>query len=107
NGSTVPLPYGLDPARTPVAGSYVPGPQQQSKLYSAWYRLPKADNAHPLVVITASGTISGNSVLNGHATGQTVELEYARSEADGVLTPAGRLVPDDIGPAPSWRNLRF
>ena len=23
NGSTVPLPYGLDPARVPVAGSYV------------------------------------------------------------------------------------
>ena len=32
NGSTVPLPYGLDPARVPVAGTYLDGPQQQSTL---------------------------------------------------------------------------
>jgi len=43
NGSTVPLPYGLDPARTPLAGSYVEGPQQQSRLTSAWYELPPPD----------------------------------------------------------------
>ena len=66
NGSTVPLPYGLDPARVPVAGTYVDGPQQQSTLASAWYELPTPDDAHPLVVITAAGTIAGNSVLNGH-----------------------------------------
>jgi arabinosyltransferase B len=59
------------------------------------------------VVITAAGTIAGNSVLNGHTEGQTVELEYARRGPDGDLVPAGRLVPDDLGPAPSWRNLRF
>ena len=40
NGSTVPLPYGLDPARVPLAGSYTTGPQQQSRLTSAWYQLP-------------------------------------------------------------------
>ena len=40
NGSTVPLPYGLDPAKVPLAGSYVQGPQQQSRLTSAWYQLP-------------------------------------------------------------------
>src|SRR6516165_10313871 len=40
NGSTVPLPYGLDPAHTPLAASYVEGPQQQSRLTSAWYELP-------------------------------------------------------------------
>jgi arabinosyltransferase B len=107
NGSTVPLPYGLDPARVPVAGTYVDGPQQQSTLTSAWYELPKADDAHPLVVITAAGTIAGNSVLNNHTDGQTVELEYARRSPDGTPAPAGRLVPDDIATAPSWRNLRF
>jgi arabinosyltransferase B len=107
NGSTVPLPYGLDPARVPVVGSYTAGLQQQSQLTSAWYSLPPADKAHSLIVVTAAGTISGNSVAHGHTDGQRVELEYARLGADGTPTPAGRLVPDDIGPAPSWRNLRF
>jgi arabinosyltransferase B len=107
NGSTVPLPYDLDPARVPVAGSFVEGAQQQSRLTSAWYELPPADDGHPLVVVTAAGTIAGNSVLNAHSDGQTVELEYARRGPDGALVPAGRLVPDDLGPTPSWRNLRF
>jgi arabinosyltransferase B len=107
NGSTVPLPYGLDPARTPLAGSYVEGPQQQSRLTSAWYELGPPDNGHPLVVITAAGTISGNSVFNGYTRGQTVELEFARRGPDGALVPGGRLVPYDLGPIPSWRNLRF
>src|ERR1700761_4408488 len=49
NGSTVPLPYGLDPQRVPVLGSYTTGAQQQSKLASAWYKLPPADDGHPLV----------------------------------------------------------
>ena len=107
NGSTVPLPYGLDPARVPLAGSYAEGPQQQSRLTSAWYQLPNADDAHPLVVVTAAGTITGDSVFNGRTEGQTVELEYARPGPDGAPVPAGRLVPNDLGPQPSWRNLRF
>jgi arabinosyltransferase B len=107
NGSTIPLPYGLDPARVPVAGSYVEGPQQQATLHSAWYRLPAADDAHPLLVVTAAGTISGNSTLNGHTEAQAVELEYARTGPDGVPAPAGRLAPYDLGPTPSWRNLRY
>ncbi|WP_102145889.1 arabinosyltransferase domain-containing protein [Mycobacterium hubeiense] len=107
NGSTVPLPYGLDPARVPLAGSYIEGPQQQSRLTSAWYELPAPDDAHPLVVVTAAGTITGYSVFNGRTEGQTVELEYARRGPDGALQPGGRLVPYDLGPIPSWRNLRF
>lgn len=107
NGSTVPLPYGLDPARVPVAGTYSTGAQQESKLASAWYDLPAADDAHPLVVITAAGTISGISVANGLDSEQTVELEYARRGPDGALTPAGRVKPYDVGPTPSWRNLRY
>jgi arabinosyltransferase B len=107
NGSTVPLPYALDPARVPLAGSYIEGPQQQSRLTSAWYRLAKPDDAHPLVVVTAAGTITGDSVFNGRSDGQKVELEYARPGPAGTPVPAGRLVPYDIGPIPSWRNLRF
>ncbi|MGV0743177.1 arabinosyltransferase domain-containing protein [Mycolicibacterium sp. XJ870] len=107
NGSTVPLPYGLDPARVPIAGTYSLEAQQESKLASAWYELPAADDAHPLVVITAAGTITGTSVAEGLTTGQTVELEYARRGPDGAPVPAGRVKPYDVGPTPSWRNLRY
>ena len=107
NGSTVPLPYKLDPSRVPVAGSYSGTNQQESRLTSAWYQLPPSDDGHPLVVVTAAGTIAGNSVLNAHTDGQTVELEYGRPGPDGRPVPAGRVEPYDIGPAPSWRNLRY
>lgn len=109
NGSTAPLPYGLDPARVPMAGSYTTGAQQQSRLTSAWYQLPKLDDGHPLVVVTAAGTIAGNSILHGHTNGQTVELEFGRPGPGGAVQPAGRLVPYDLyGEQPKvWRNLRF
>ncbi|OBJ58995.1 arabinosyltransferase EmbB [Mycobacterium sp. 1423905.2] len=109
NGSTVPLPYQLDPARVPLAGTYTTGAQQQSRLASAWYQLPRADDGHPLVVITAAGKITGNSVLHHYTAGQTVELEYAKPGPGGALVPAGRMVPDDLyGEQPkAWRNLRF
>ena len=109
NGSVVPLPYGLDPDRVPLAGSYTTGAQQQSRLTSAWYQLPKPDGGHPLVVVTAAGKIAGNSVLHGHTSGQTVVLEYGRPGPGGDLVPAGRLVPYDLnGEQPkAWRNLRF
>lgn len=109
NGSTVPLPYQLDPARVPLAGTYATGAQQQSRLASAWYLLPKADDGHPLVVITAAGKIAGNSVLHHYTAGQTVVLEYGKPGPAGDLVPGGRLVPDDLyGEQPkAWRNLRF
>jgi arabinosyltransferase B len=109
NGSTVPLPYGLDPARVPLAGTYTAGAQQQSRLASAWYQLPNADDGHPLVVVTAAGKIAGYSVLHGYTAGQTVVLEYGKPGPDGVMLPTGRVVPDDLyGEQPkAWRNLRY
>jgi arabinosyltransferase B len=108
NGSTVPLPYGLDPNRVPVAGTYLVGlGQQQSRLTSAWYLLPPPDAAHPLVVVTAAGSVTGNSVFNGHTEGQKVELEWGRTGPDGSFVPGGRVSPYDLGPIPSWRNLRY
>lgn len=109
NGSTVPLPYGLDPQRVPLAGSYTTGAQQESRLTSAWYRLPQPDDGHPLVVVTAAGKIDGNSVLHHHTSGQKVVLEYGRPGPAGNVIPAGRLVPYDLnGEQPkAWRNLRF
>lgn len=107
NGSTLPLPYGLNPATTPVAGTYTTGAQQQSTLASAWYQLPTPDDAHPLVVVTAAGTITGNSLFNGRTEGQTVQLEWATTGPDGAPVPGDRVEPYDLGPIPSWRNLRF
>ncbi|MUM18000.1 MULTISPECIES: arabinosyltransferase domain-containing protein [unclassified Mycobacteroides] len=106
NGSTVRLPYGLDPTRVPIVGSYRVGPQQQAKVTSDWYQLPARDAAHPLVVVTAAGTIAAKNV-RGETSGQTLQLEYGTPGPNGAFTPAGRLTPYDLGPAPSWRNLRF
>lgn len=107
NGSRVPLPYGLNPAQVPVVGTFSTVAQQESRLASAWYELPAADDAHPLVTITAAGTIAGVSVAKAQTSGQTVELEYARPGPDGAPVPAGRVTPFDVGPTPSWRNLRY
>ncbi|HEX7323500.1 MAG TPA: arabinosyltransferase domain-containing protein, partial [Mycobacterium sp.] len=109
NGSTVPLPYQLDPARVPLAGTYTSDVQQQSKLTSAWYQLPPPDAAHPLVVVTAAGTVAGYSVIKGYTSGQSVELEYGLPGPDGAPVPGGRLVPYDLfGEWPKmWRNLRY
>jgi arabinosyltransferase B len=46
-------------------------------------------------------------VLNGRTEGQTVALEYGKAGPEGVTVPRGRLIPYDLGPTPSWRNLRF
>src|SRR6202034_2457218 len=109
NGSTVPLPYGLDPQRVPLAGSYTTGAQQQSRLTSAWYQLPKADAGHPLVVVTAAGTIAGDSILHHHTNGQTVVLEFGKPGPGGSVLAAGRLTPYDLYGEQRrvWRNLRF
>ncbi|MEY8013721.1 arabinosyltransferase domain-containing protein [Mycobacterium servetii] len=109
NGSMLPLPYGLDPDRVPLAGSYTTGAQRQSRLTSAWYRLPRPDDGHPLVVVTAAGRITGTSILHGYTAGQTVVLEYGSPGSGGEPVAAGRLTPYDLyGEQPKvWRNLRF
>ena len=84
--------------RVPLAASFTDGPQQQATLESAWYQLPPADDGHPLVVVTAAGTIAGNSVANNHTDGQAVELRVRPGGARGAPIPAGRLVPYDLGP---------
>jgi len=100
NGSKARLPYGLDPDRTPVLGSWRSGAQQQAQLRSAWYRLPSrggADNrVGPLLVISAAGRFPAGAVA--------VQWATDRQVADGEV--GGSLDLADIGPPPSWRNLR-
>ncbi|MFC4124114.1 arabinosyltransferase domain-containing protein [Nocardia rhizosphaerae] len=110
NGSTVALPFGLDPARTPVLGSYQTGVQQQAKLTSQWYRADldgvREDPAYQALVITAAGRIRYVDNDGVAHYGQELRLEYGVRDVDGAVTTTGSLVPLDIGPSPSWRNLR-
>ncbi|MGF0225850.1 arabinosyltransferase domain-containing protein [Dietzia natronolimnaea] len=102
NGSTVALPFGLDPETTPVLGSYRRGPQVAAELTSAWYELPARRPNSPLLVMAAAGRIG-----NGDLT-----IEYGRPGRVGAAGPTdfevmGSTTPVDIGPAPAWRNLRI
>ena len=100
NGSKVTLPYGLDPATTPVLGSWRSGVQQPARLRSAWYRLPPREtvsgDSAPLLVVSAAGRFDQDEVTVQWAT----DKQAAEGKAGGSLGFA------DIGPAPSWRNLR-
>nr|WP_197039669.1 arabinosyltransferase domain-containing protein [Nocardia carnea] len=111
NGSTVTLPFGLDPARTPVLGSYQDGDQQQAQLTSQWYRLDlthemRADPAYRVLAITAAGRIKSIDADGVLTYGQELTVEYGTRAADGTMQVLGSVTPLDIGPNPSWRNLR-
>jgi arabinosyltransferase C len=96
NGSRARLPYGLDPARTPVLGSWRAGIKQPAALRSAWYRLPASqqerDEAGPLLVVSAAGRFEPH------------ELTVQWAGPDGQV--AGGMGFADVGAAPAWRNLR-
>jgi arabinosyltransferase C len=92
NGSKARLPYGLDPARTPVMGSWRGGTQQPATLRSAWYRLPPRDQAGPLLVVSAAGRFDPGEV----------SVQWANDKGE----PAGGVGFADVGAAPAWRNLR-
>ncbi|QIS10962.1 arabinosyltransferase domain-containing protein [Nocardia arthritidis] len=108
NGSTVSLPFGLDPATTPVLGSYHDGDQTPASLISDWYRLPNEVNGSrgQIVAIAVAGRIHSVDAEGVVHQGQNLELEYGRSQPNGEVTALGRTVPIDIGPSPMWRNLR-
>lgn len=95
NGSHAALPFGLDPARVPVLGSYQTGTQFNAETTTDWYRLPARTGENPLVTIAVAGSFAPDAV----------RVEYATGAGDPV-GPAGSVLPVDIGPAPSWRNLR-
>ncbi|WP_067696772.1 arabinosyltransferase domain-containing protein [Nocardia jejuensis] len=111
NGSTVALPFGLDPAATPILGSYSSGEQKVSTLTTEWYRFDSAvrtDSAYKVLVVTAAGRIRSFTKDGVETYGQDLFLEYGTRDADGKVADdsVGRIRPIDIGPNPSWRNLR-
>ncbi|WP_430335566.1 arabinosyltransferase domain-containing protein [Rhodococcus sp. ACT016] len=109
NGSTVALPYGLDPATTPVLGSYSRGEQLPAKLVSGWYGLPAIGDdgtRGDIVSIAVAGRIRTVDPDGIVTPGQHLDVEYGTRHPDGSVTVLGRAAPLDIGPAPSWRNLR-
>jgi arabinosyltransferase A len=107
NGSRVFLPYGLDPARTPVMGSYGEN-TQAAKATSAWYQLPPRTPDRPLVSVVAAGAIWSYDEEHNFNYGQSLKLEWGVSRPDGSFQALGQVQPIDTVPGQkAWRNLRF
>ncbi|WP_336085972.1 arabinosyltransferase domain-containing protein [Nocardia sp. SSK8] len=99
------LPFGLDPASTPVLGSYRAGDQEPAALTTGWFRLPEGPRG-PLLAIAVAGRIRSVDADGIVHPGQDLAVEYGTAGAGAEVTVAGRVDPIDIGPAPTWRNLR-
>ena len=97
NGSRAQLPYNLDPARTPVLGSWRSGIQVPARLRSGWYRLPARDQAGPLLVVSAAGRFDPREV----------QLQWATDDEAASGHPGGSFQFADVGASPAWRNLRL
>lgn len=106
NGSHAALPFGLDPARTPVMGSYGEN-SLAATATSAWYQLPPRSPDRPIVVVTAAGAIWSYKEDGTFTYGQQLKLQWGVSRPDGTTQPLAQVYPIDIGPEPAWRNLRF
>jgi arabinosyltransferase A len=106
NGSHAALPFGLDPARTPVMGSYGEN-SLAATATSAWYQLPPRTGDRPLVVVSAAGAIWSYNEDGTFSYGQSLKLQWGVARPDGTTQPLTEVQPIDIGPWPAWRNLRF
>ncbi|WP_144206939.1 arabinosyltransferase domain-containing protein [Mycobacterium tilburgii] len=106
NNSNVALPFGLDPARTPVMGSYGEN-SVAATATSAWYQLPPRTAERPLVVVSAAGAIWSYKEDGTFTYGQSLKLQWGVTRPDGTTQPLNAVQPIDIGPEPAWRNLRF
>lgn len=106
NGSSVKLPFGLDPQRVPVLGSFG-APAGTGRLTSDWYQLPERSDDRPLITLSAAGAVESIDELAVRHPGQQLRLEAGRVQPDGTVATVASLTPYDAGGAPQWRNLRF
>ncbi len=106
NGSHAALPFGLDPARTPVMGSYGEN-SLAATATSSWYQLPPRTPDRPVVVVSATGAIWSYKEDGTFTYGQQLKLQWGVARPDGTTQPLAEVQPIDIGPEPAWRNLRF
>jgi arabinosyltransferase A len=106
NGSRVFLPFGLDPARTPVMGSYGEN-TAAAKATSAWYQLPPRTPDRPLVTVAAAGAIWYYEEDGSFNYGQSLKLQWGSHRPDGSYQALGEVQPIDIVTQKAWRNLRF
>jgi arabinosyltransferase A len=102
------LPFGLDPARTPVMGSYKEN-SVAAHAESAWYQLPPRTADRPLVVIAAAGAIWSYKEDGSFRYGQSLKMQWGVHRPDGSYQPLNQIQPIDTGLAPqrAWRNLRI
>ncbi len=108
NGSNVFLPFGLDPKRTPVMGSYDEN-TVAAKVTSAWYQLPPRTADRSVVTVAAAGAIWFYEEDGSFNYGQSLKLQWGERRPDGSFAPLNSVQPIDVGPGPqkAWRNLRF
>jgi len=106
NGSRVYLPFGLDPKRTPVMGSYGEN-ALAAKATSAWYQLPPRTPDRPLVSVAAAGAIWYYNEDGSFNYGQSLKLQWGVHRPDGSYQALGEVQPIDIFQQKAWRNLRF
>lgn len=108
NGSSVALPFGLNPRATPVLGSL--GSNGPASITTDWYRLPAADSTGHrgnLVAIAVAGRVRSIDRDGITTYGQDLQVEVGSTTPIGNVVARGKVAPIDIGPAPSWRNLRI
>jgi arabinosyltransferase A len=106
NGSRVFLPFGLDPDRTPVMGSFDEN-TVAAEATSVWYQLPPRTPDRPLVTVAAAGAIWYYEEDGSFNYGQSLKLQWGVHRADGSYEALSEVQPIDIFPQKAWRNLRF
>ena len=106
NGSRVFLPFGLDPNRTPVMGSFDEN-TVAAKATSAWYQLPPRTADRPLVTVAAAGAIWYYDEEGAFNYGQSLKLQWGVRRPDGSFQALNEVQPIDIIAQKAWRNLRF
>ncbi|MFE6864361.1 arabinosyltransferase domain-containing protein [Nocardia sp. NPDC057668] len=103
--TTAALPFGLNPATTPVLGTF--GTEEATaSLTTGWYRLPAVADRTGLIALSAAGRIRSFDKDGVATAGQSVEIEYGTADSGDEPRALGRVTPIDVGPVPTWRNLR-